>query len=217
MLANAQILRYDPARYPFTAVLERTVYKTRPLELLHTACARRKGSRVLTYEDNLALRALMQKLPDDSPFMRLYHRFIREVVAPPFRQAISYSSRPKMRIHLAGTGSVSLWHRDVDVTGRPDQINVFLPFTRCFDTNALWCESEIGRKDYRPLPLEVGEALLFDGGCLEHGTVPNETGITRCSLDFRFAVKGAGRRVPAPWSEILAGRPADMGGNPLAR
>lgn len=49
----------------------------------------------------------MQDLPDDSLFMTLYHRFVREVVTATFRQPVSYSNRPKMRIHLAGTPSVS--------------------------------------------------------------------------------------------------------------
>jgi hypothetical protein len=40
--------------------------------------------------------------------------------------------------------------------------------------------------------------------------------VTRCSLDFRFAVTRAGG-VGRPWSRILSGRPASLGGDPLAR
>jgi len=213
MLANAQILRYDSKRYPFVAALERTVFKVRPLEQLHVHWARvkqkRRGTSALDYRDNLALRKLMQDMPDDSLLLQVYHRFVREILPPMFGKHISYSRRPKMRVHLAGTPTVSTWHRDVDVTGRPDQINVFLPFTRCYSTNSLWCESEIGLKDYRPIELEVGEAFLFDGGFLEHGTVANKTDTTRCSLDFRFAASST--TVPPPWALILAGRPAGMG------
>ena len=211
MLANAQTLRYDLAGFPFISVLERLVFKVRPLAALHDhwrrVKAERQGTASLDYSDNLALRRLMQNLADDSPFFRLYHRFAREIVAPVFGGRISYSNRPKMRVHLAGTPSVSAWHRDVDVTHRSDQINVFLPFTPCFGTNTLWCESDYGAKDYRPVDLEPGEAFLFDGGCLEHGTVSNETDVTRCSLDFRFAPMSAG--VAPPWSRILSGRPPD--------
>jgi ectoine hydroxylase-related dioxygenase (phytanoyl-CoA dioxygenase family) len=38
-----------------------------------------------------------------------------------------------------------------------------------------------------PVALRYGEALLFDGGKLLHGSVPNESDITRVSMDFRFA------------------------------
>lgn len=211
MLRNAQILRFDVARYPFTTVLERLVFRVRPLAALHEHARRRRPDGApLGYADNLALRARMQNLPDDSPFFVLYHRFVREVVASVYGGRISYSTRPKMRVHLAGTPSVSAFHRDVDVTHRPDQINVFLPFTPCFDTNTLWCESDYGARDYRPIRLTPGEAYLFDGGYLEHGTVANETEVTRCSLDFRFAPTQSG--VPAPWSQILSGRPVTLGG-----
>jgi hypothetical protein len=217
MLSNAQILRYDVQRFPFVTALERTVFKVRPLEQLHVHWSgtkqRRGASPALTYADNLALRQMMQDLPDNSPFLRIYHRFAREIIAPLFGRRISYSHRPKMRVHLAGTPTVSTWHRDVDVTGRPDQINAFLPFTRVYDSNSLWCESEIGLKDYRPIALEVGDVFFFDGGYLEHGTVANDTPTTRCSLDFRFSVSS--RTLLPPWSEILAGRPARIGGNPL--
>jgi hypothetical protein len=218
MLGNAQIIRYDLARFAFIATLERSVFKARPLAELHQhwrrTKVRRQGTDELGYPDNLTLRKLMQDLPDDSPFLRLYHRFVREIIAPFFGGRISYSNRPKMRIHLAGTPSVSSWHRDVDVTHRLDQINVFLPFTPCFGTNTLWCESDYGAKDYRPIDLEPGEAFLFDGGCHEHGTVPNETNVTRCSFDFRFAA--AGTAVAPPWSCILSGRPGHLGGDPFA-
>ena len=47
----------------------------------------------------------------------------------------------------------------------------------CFAGNALWCEAEYGARDYRPIDLMPGEALLFDGGYLEHGSVANDTEI----------------------------------------
>jgi ectoine hydroxylase-related dioxygenase (phytanoyl-CoA dioxygenase family) len=62
---------------------------------------------------------------------------------------------------------------------------VFLPFTLCFGGNALWCERDYGvARDYRPIELMPGDAFLFDGGYLDHGTFEKETEITRCSLDF---------------------------------
>jgi hypothetical protein len=42
---------------------------------------RRGESPALTYADNLALRQMMPDLPNNSPFLRIYHRFAREIVA----------------------------------------------------------------------------------------------------------------------------------------
>jgi len=209
MLKNALYLKYNTEKYPFTKILESEVFKIRPLSNLHTYIFLYKKNKSmfpvqLEYKDNLALRKIMQDLSNDSNFYKVYHKFIREMIAPLYGHKISYSNHPKMRVHLAGTDSVSKWHRDVDITGREDQINVFLPFTDCFGTNTLWCESNYGLKDYRPLNIPNGTALLFDGGYLEHGTVFNNTNVSRVSLDFRFAPKvmeGFGK-----WSLILSGR-----------
>jgi ectoine hydroxylase-related dioxygenase (phytanoyl-CoA dioxygenase family) len=76
----------------------------------------------------------------------------------------------------------------------PDQVNFWMPFTDVDDTAALWLESCYGRGDYAPVPLRYGEVLIFDGGYLSHGSVPNRTRTTRVSLDMRFCRKGATTR-----------------------
>lgn len=207
MLSRAITISYDTSVFPFADLLETRIFKTSPLSELHKSYRRFKrkrfGSDDLGYRDNLDLRKLMQDQSDDSSLIKLYRCFVAKVIAPNFGGRISYSSRPKMRVHLAQTPSVSKWHRDVDVTGRYDQINAFLPFTTCRDEAALWCESDYGLGDYSPIPLEYGQIFLFDGGCLSHGTVANSTNLTRVSLDFRFAPEG---NIVTPWSEILGGR-----------
>ena len=194
------LLPYETRRFPFAEVLEKTVFKVPRLAKLHVYWSRKKLSkglpRVLDYPDNLRLRAAMQKLPDDSEFYELYHGFVRDVIAPLYGNRIAYSAHPKMRVHLAGTGSVSAWHRDADITRRPDQINVWLPFTDTFAGNTLWLESDYGLRDFHPVNVSYGNALVFDGGALEHGTVENDTDSTRVSLDFRFAIKGSKQHFP---------------------
>lgn len=210
MLKNACYLEYDVNVYPFAWILEHEVFKIRPLERLHVFWSAQKerqgGSSKLVYEDNLTLRNLMQRQPDDSSFYKLYHAFILREIAPLYGGKISYSNHPQMRVHLAGTSSVSKWHRDVDITNRPDQINVFLPFTSCSGTNALWCESNYGLGDYHPVPMTYGQAFLFDGGYLMHGSVENTSNATRVSLDFRFAPLKRLQPIASPWSDVLAGR-----------
>jgi hypothetical protein len=208
MLKYAQVISFATDQYPFDKVLAATVFKVPRLDSLHVYWAGQSGKSKASYGDNLELRRLMQNLHDDSPFYKLYHKWIADLIAPRFGKRISYSAHPKMRVHLAGTGSVSEFHRDVDVTGRFDQINCYLPFTDVFDTNTLWCESACGLEDYRPINLKYGQALVWDGGFLKHGTFRNETSHTRVSCDFRFSVRER-QRVQPPWSDILLGRVAE--------
>ena len=191
----ARLLFYDTAKFPFAEFLAKTVFKVPTLDKLHVYWSRHKQSKGLSsslgYPDNMILRKAMQKLPDESAFYALYHGFVRDVIAPAFGNRISYSAHPKMRVHLSGTGSVSAWHRDADVTCRPEQINVWLPFTDTYAGNTLWVESDYGLRDFQPVDVPYGAALIFDGGSLEHGTVNNDTSSTRISIDFRFSLKSS--------------------------
>jgi len=54
---------------------------------------------------------------------------------------------------------------DADVTGRLEQINIWLPVTSCFGGNRLWVEADYGTADAQPIPVQMGQALLFDGAC----------------------------------------------------
>jgi hypothetical protein len=214
-IRSASLLDYDPARFPFARWLAHSLYKVARLEKLHKHLRRHKESMgqsgELGYDDNLRLREMMQRLKDDSPFYLIYHAFVRQVIAPAFSGKISYSQHPKMRVHLAGTSTVSTWHRDSDVTGRLDQINVWLPFTDAFESNSLHVESDYGLGDHGPVKVDHGQALIFDGGCLSHGTVANETDVTRVSLDFRFAILGDS--LPINAIPIFEARPPGLRGD----
>jgi hypothetical protein len=205
MEEHALVIDYDTDRFPFQRVLAAEVFGTARLDRLHLAWRQKTGRAELTYADNLTLRRLMQQLPDDSVFYRVYHAWVTDVVAPRYAKKIRYSAHPKMRVHLAGTGSVSEFHTDVAVTGRADQINCYLPFTDVYGTCSIWSESSYGGRDYQPIDLHYGQALLWDGGRLEHGTYPNLTDSTRVSCDFRFHPLNPDR-VASPWRDVLAGR-----------
>jgi hypothetical protein len=205
MEQHALVIDYDTDRYPFQRILADQVFATARLDRLHLTWRQRTGREELTYADNLHLRRRMQQLSDDSAFYRIYHAWITHAVAPRYGNKISYSAHPKMRVHLAGTGSVSDFHTDVAVTGRPEQINCYLPFTDSYGTGSIWAESSYGSGDYQPIELRYGQALLWDGGLLEHGTYSNATDSTRVSCDFRFQPLDL-ERVASPWRDVLAGR-----------
>lgn len=196
---NRLILDYDTRRYPFAALLSRDVFKVQRLELLHhylrqqhLAAGIRTGR--LRPRDNLVLTGMMERLPADSGFFRLYHSFMLQLLAPLVGRGISYTSHPKMRVHLAGTPSVSSFHHDICVTKRIDQINFWMPFTDVRDGATLWLESDYGKADFAPVPVRYGQVLIFDGGYLGHGSIRNDSERTRVSLDMRFSYKKATTR-----------------------
>ncbi len=199
------IVSYDTARYPFQKVLESQVFKVPQLNQMHQVWKKQIKKDKLNYNDNLLLRKIMQDLPDEALFYKVYHQWIADVIAPHYSNRISYSKHPKMRVHLAGTGTVSDFHRDVDVTGRADQVNCYLPFTDVFEGSTLYCETEYNSNVYEPLNLKYGEALLWDGGMLRHGTYFNHTDNSRVSCDFRFSYKNH-KGIVAPWNQILSAR-----------
>ena len=46
-----------------------------------------------------------------------------------------------------------------------------------------------GAGDFRPFELSVGEGMRFNGNECRHFTVPNDTDVTRVSIDFRVIPK----------------------------
>ena len=210
-VVTAQLLHYDTKLFPFSAAAC-SVFKTKALDRLHEHWLRYKIRRglppTLCYSDNLSLRKILQNLDDSSEFYAIYNRFAAQVIGGAFGRKLSYSAHPKMRVHLAGTPTVSKWHRDADITNRPDQINVWLPFTNVSGSNSLWVESDYGKADYRPVTVSYGQALVFDGGFLSHGSVDNTTDNTRISIDFRFAVLG--NSLPSVARNIFATRPSHL-------
>ncbi len=211
MPVNSIVIDYDVEAFPFQAILARDVFKVRRIDQLHSCWKRQTGKSRLTYADNLRLRKLMQRIGDDALFYKIYHLWIRQVLAPHYGGRISYSAHPKMRVHLADTGCVSDFHCDADVTGRDEQINCYLPFTDVYDTSTVWARHDYDSDDYQPLNLSYGQALIWDGGRLRHGTFYNETSVTRVSCDFRFHALD-GSRINSPWCDVLAGRPPDRPG-----
>jgi hypothetical protein len=193
------LLEYDTARFPFAPVLSRDVFKVRRLDLLHDYLSRQNArsgrTRRLRPKDNVTICGMMERQPPGSDFWTLYHRFMLAVLAPLVGRGISYTSHPKLRIHLAGTPSVSSFHHDICVTKRIDQVNFWMPFVDVAAGGTIWLESDYGKGDFAPVPVRYGQVLIFDGGYLGHGSVFNDSGGTRVSLDMRFSYKRASTRL----------------------
>lgn len=192
------LMNYDTIKYPFAKVLQREIYKVPNLGKLHDhvrAFYQKHGvSRALTAKDNLSVRDKMQGFPADSAFGVLYHNFMLNVLSRWVGGSLSYSQNPKMRVHFPNTPSVSSFHHDIIVTKRIDQINFWLPFNTVDGGATMWVESDYGLGDFKPVRVNYGQVLIFDGGYLGHGSVYNDSDTTRTSMDMRFSLKGATSR-----------------------
>ncbi|PWB31419.1 streptomycin biosynthesis enzyme StrG [Pseudomonas sp. SDI] len=203
-------VEYDTAAFPFQQIVARDVYGVSELAQLHLAQAERdrwRSDERAGYQANLRLRERMKGLADDCPLYQAYHAFARNVIAAAFGGKIAYANQPKWRVHLAQTCSVSAWHCDAQVTRRSDQLTVWVPFVDVHEGSAMHVETGYGRADFSPIALRYGQALVFDGGYLAHGTLYNHTDISRVSMDLRFACH---RGTTASFERLREARPSPL-------
>ena len=182
-----------------------------PLERLHEAAAVRRvvataaqqpGTRAYQGLKNCVDQQLKAcgALRGGSPLMAAYRRFVREVVAPLVcaeedgEASLLFQRVPNFRCHLPGTGQVLVQpHTDGDYHHSPNEINFWVPLTLAWGSNTLWRETAPGREDFRPFELEPGQMAQFHSSACVHYTVPNETGRTRVSFDFRVVPRSRHR------------------------
>jgi hypothetical protein len=93
-----------------------------------------------------------------------------------------------MRVNFHGSRAILRFHRDAEYGQRTNVMNVWLPVTRVYGGNSMYVESAPGLSDFKPLELEYGEAFMFYGTEMLHGTLDNLSGGTRISYDFRFSL-----------------------------
>lgn len=118
---------------------------------------------------------------------QMFDDFVKDNISPLFDASFIYQKFPTFRIHLPNSVAVSHWHYDSDnVHLHPHwEINIQIPITDTFSSNATWVESVPGLKDYAPMEMKYGQYCIFDGNRCTHGNKANNTGYTRTSLDFR--------------------------------
>ena len=61
--------------------------------------------------------------------------------------------------------------------------------THMFESNTVILEQTPNTLDFKQMELYPGELLMFNGNNCLHGNLPNRTGLTRVSLDFRVMLK----------------------------
>merc|ERR1712183_1130309 len=103
------------------------------------------------------------------------------------RDDMVYQRPPTLRVAMPAHKSTIGIHCDSDYDGHSDaEVNFLIPLTRVWGSNTLPLESSPGKGDFRPMELEYGEILRFNGNRCRHFTVPNDSGATRVSFDLRM-------------------------------
>ncbi len=146
-----------------------------------------------------------------------YYKFLEESVSKLFNEPIYYQNVPTFRFHFPnqkGYEWEDRYHTDVMLGHPPYELNLWLPFTKVYDSNSMRLTSlkdslnfiktsnynfesfasgvqydknmiqDLRRKS-QPLNMNYGEFIIFDPRCL-HCTQYNSTNETRISMDVRI-------------------------------
>lgn len=201
-------LTYDVSQFPLHTALAQLLHLT-SLENLHDEIDDFDTSPEAHARVVAAKETLLAPLADAdaaAPLNALYEELTRTVVVPHIMEQLEATDqrhRCVERVLFAATPTIRVQHPSALPTIRPHcdaqysvpegALNLWLPLTRANAAAAsLWAESEAGSGDFAPLRAELGEIVRFDGRRCVHYTVPNSSGRTRISFDFRVVFEGVG-------------------------
>jgi len=191
---SLHIYEYNVTKFNFEEILK-DILKTDDLTGLHTKLE--DAYEVPTGVDGLGNDThskYHQQFYDNiklsvSAFRELYIKFIEEEIAPKFpnEKSLIYQALPSFRIQYPQSKAVTTWHYDSDENHKHPlgELNILVPITEMFDTNAVWMESLPHMGDFRPMNLKYGQYIIWNGNRCRHGNKANTTGLTRISIDMR--------------------------------
>lgn len=190
-MRNALVIEFDTKKYDFRGWAS-SVLGVSELEKIHE----RSGMEKFTYKDVVKqIELCRRELAENFVLCEvLYIDFVESVLAPLYDGVEAYQKPPSFRLHYSRRGSSS-FHRDRDYGVKNGRLNLWVPLTRVWGENSIWIESEEGKEDFAPVELSYGQALIFDGSNLCHGSKWNSTDSSRVSFDLRFARGNGGRRL----------------------
>jgi sporadic carbohydrate cluster protein (TIGR04323 family) len=206
--ALGSVIEFDESKYPFGSLFLERVRSTLPatsgledLSLLHDVVG---PSSINAIYDGL------YALTRERPFRALYQRLVQENIAGLFDSPFHFQRVPGIRIHTPNSRTVQ-YHSDYWYGHGPEVVNFWMPITRSFGTNALFVatledslteidtivaqklrQPEIDERLQaicKPVELQLGGIKVFNAQTA-HGSLPNTTGRTRISVDFRILVEG---------------------------
>jgi len=207
VIVDLKQIRYDVGKYPFIGWVQKKIadrgFESHDLTKLH---------ETIPYTEISALTKWMITETGQKDWRQIAHSFTHDILEPLFAGEIAVQRFMNIRILLPQRQEMiinfhtGLWYGHGMGTG-----TCWVPLTPVFDTNSMQVISreqsvslvkqaydEAWRQDKmqdvffkasRPVVAEPGEAVLFNQEII-HGNVPNKTGQTRVSIDFRLVVKG---------------------------
>eukprot|EP00967_Tisochrysis_lutea_P042109 scaffold50686_cov35-Tisochrysis_lutea.AAC.1 len=208
-LRTEQVLLYEPSHFSLVqsaaALLEcaegepLSQVHTRPLPSAPPLCptlhhAFRLGGRKVPGKWRAVMgpqrnRKVLQRLWASEQYRRWlesYDEWVRAVVLPAVGESIYYQRPPTLRVAMPSHAATIGVHRDIDYDNHhAAEINFWCPLTPVLGSSALHLETAPNAGDFRPVPLNVGQVLRFNGSLCRHFTVPNQTDATRVSFDLR--------------------------------
>ena len=212
-LETMTIHTYSVKEYDFPKIIADYLGATDLSALTSDVEAGSQHSLYKNMEQATLYKRLYEKLDsrEGKDFYQCYERFIREVIRSQFNEPIYYQKKPTHRILFLNNPGESRFHRDRDYGHSTAEINYLVPQTRAFDTNTFWLESEEGKEDFRPVEMQIGDFVRFNGASLKHGAKVNTTGKSRVSFDFRVIPFS---RAPTSFTDTSAWKEEDKD-NPL--
>ncbi len=182
------IHKYSQRQYPFVGLMQELFNKT-DLDNLHELSPEEYEYFDVVGKDSATIfhQMFYDKMRSGWPdFINTYKSFIKDVIAPNYEEDIIYQKWPTFRVHLPNNLCVAAWHTDSEFNHPEGEINFMLAITKMFESNTVITESQPGKRDFKQIELEPGEFFTFNGNKCTHGNLPNKTGKTRMSIDFRI-------------------------------
>ena len=187
---GSRLVNFNVEKYNFSTILQTWFNWRKNLQQLHlqqeyiTPFSREKDQSTLWHT------IFYKKIREDINFLFLYYDFLKTYIKPLYKDTIIFQTIPCLRIHLPKNVAVGEFHKDKDYRDKEwaekvVEKNYFLPLTKTNKHNTIWVESVENKQDYRPILIDPGMCLEWDGSNLSHGNKQNISNSTRVSLDFR--------------------------------
>jgi len=180
---------YNIQQFDFVSIVKRA-FNIEDLSLVHTILDKQLEMPTDPSQDQqTTFHKIFYKVYEEEPseFLEVYKQFVAHIANNYFSESdIIYQTKPTFRVQAPNNIAVAKWHKDKAYNHSTNEINIFLPLTRAFDSNTIWAESEEDKGDYSPMNAEIGEFYIWNGANLYHGNKQNETGLSRVSVDFRI-------------------------------
>jgi hypothetical protein len=186
-----KIFEYDKEKFKFVELIQ-DLFDCENLQFLHQKLDLNleKFERPGVDSDTEIHKVFYDKLKSGWPeFENLYKKFIRNEAVKRTditSEQLVFQRWPSFRIHLPNNVAVGGWHSDKEYNHPAGEVNFIVALTPMFESNTVITESAPKKRDFHQIEMNPGQYFRFNGNECTHGNLPNKTGLTRVSFDFRI-------------------------------